>query len=133
MTRNIYHVVRRGVVIPRLNSLLPVGDTELISRGLFRTRTYVRETRVTVGLTPTQILTKDEDRLFWKATNRSAADSGTIGFDRFQLTLINGEALPPLNYISMDVKDDGEGVTQEVFGIMGVAPATWYITETLAK
>ncbi len=94
----------------------------------FATRPVENPVTDTVATTPTLILQNNPDRIFWLAMCRNG-NGGAIGFTR-QVTVANGQKVAADGGgVSMDVREDGESVTYEVFAINGVAPGIWYVLE----
>lgn len=87
--------------------------------------TRLRTINLTVATTVTELFGNNPKRLFWIATNISS-NNGVIAFERqvavgagFQIAQAGG-------FMSMDVQDDGEGVTYAVYAINQVAAGLWY-------
>lgn len=104
--------------------------TPKLVRDLFKgsTRPVINPVTDTVGLTATQILKNNPDRLAALIVNLSA-NRGFIGFDR-QVSTTRGipvEASGGL--VIFNWQEDGELVIQAVFAINLVAVGTWYIVE----
>lgn len=86
---------------------------------------------VTVGTALGEIIPNNPDRVAWQAVNRSV-NNGAIGFDR-ETTFANGILLGAAGGLaSMTVEEDGEAVTQAIFGINDAAAGSWRVTEVLA-
>jgi len=98
------------------------------SQALFGGPTRLRTAVVTVGTIPTRLFGNNPKRVFWRAVNRSV-NFGAIGFDQ-EFTAANGDLVGANGgSVSMEVREDGEPVAWEVWGINDTAAGDWRITE----
>lgn len=120
-------------VNPRLAGIAPVlpGETAAeYSDRLFGAPTKIVESVVSVLTTPTPLLPGNPRRLFWLAVN-NAPNAGALAFNQ-QLTTITGVVMGPNGgFTSMEVFEDGLGVTWAVFAIQSVAAGNWYVMEVM--
>ena len=92
------------------------------------TQANVNPVTATVLTTATLILKNNPDRLALLIVNLSA-NRGHAGFDR-QVSTTKGIPIEASGgLITMNWREDGELVTQEIFAINQVAAGTWYIVE----
>lgn len=85
-----------------------------------------------VGATPTLLLPNNPERVGWLIMNRSIADIAISFLPTPVLTddwLITNSG----GYVSMNVQEDGEAVTQAVYAIGPAAGNTVYVVEVMGK
>ncbi len=112
-----------------------MADTRVAAAVLFAQNTFGGPTRSvinpltnSVGTTSTQLLQNNPDRVFWIMFNRSP-NKMDIDFTADVATDARIPIAPGGGFISMDVRDDGEGVINPVFAIASAAGSTVYVME----
>ncbi len=112
-----------------------MADTKISAAALFAQNTFGGQTRSivnpltnTVGTASTQLLQNNPDRVFWIIFNRSA---NKIDLDFTPDVAIDARIpiAPGGGFVSMDVRDDGEGIINPVFAIASAAASTVYVME----
>ena len=108
-----------------------MGLAAEVSRARYRGPTTARYALVTVATTGTRILLHNADRVHWSIANRD----GSNFFEAAIGALVaagSGERVQSVTgRISKDVEQDGESVTQEVWGRADTASITVWVEEII--